>query len=175
MFVRCLQGSLVLNIEMKDTRAVVSHLATAISSTQRSTNFYSQLLCWLTGVLHQRTDPACKGVSSFLLEQFPHLVPSWSHRGVVPAEYERQHLGRNEQWGVQVHWRNLIWMEADHRTAEGEETGMGGWERQGDPGGQRILAAESPGTEGTRGSLFEEFCTSKEGQQNIACRGGSRW
>lgn len=52
-------------------------------------------------------------------------------------------------------------MEPDHRTAEGEETGMGGWEGQGEPG-QRILAAESPGTEEIRGSLFEEFCTSKK-------------
>lgn len=170
IFFRCPQGSLVLNTEMKDTRAVVSPLAKAISSTRSSSNFYCQLSCSLTAVLHQGTDPACKAVSSFLLKPLPCLVPFWSHRRVVPAEYERQHQGRKEQWGVQLHWRNLIWIEADQRTAEGEEMGMGGWERQGEPGGQTILAAENPGTKGIRGSLFEELCTSKEGERNTACR-----
>lgn len=41
-------------------------------------------------------------------------------------------------------------MEPDHRTAEGEEAGTGAWGGQGEPGGQRIWAAESPGTEAIR-------------------------
>jgi len=40
-------------------------------------------------------------------------------------------------------------------------------------GGQRGLW-QSPGTEGLRDFQFEEYCTSSEGEQNIACRGGNR-
>lgn len=42
-------------------------------------------------------------------------------------------------------------------------------------GAGRALAAQSPGTEGIVDSRFEDYPTRKEGEQNIACRGGNRW
>lgn len=120
-------------------------------------------------MLHERTDPACKGVSKFSLEVFPCLVPSWSHRRVVPAENERQTRAGMSSEGcrcteaIESGWSQTPGQQRERRQEWG-------------PGGQRILAAGSPGTEGIRGSLFEEeFCTSKERERNIACRGGSRW
>lgn len=119
--VRCLQGFLILNTEMKTPRTVGSHLPSAISPTQSSsTNSCSQLWCLLT-LCHAKE--LIQLVKEIFAGAFPSFCPSWSHRGAVAAEDE---AGRGAG----------ALQQSDQDGGRAQQRRMRGWEGQGQPGGQ---------------------------------------